>query len=120
VEGRKPGVAKTLTPINHIKPIMIDDREHYQLNQRFACEITHKKHWFHIREREELIVDTKTGEILTRYIDFETDIPPAASGTNLPGAYKLWMMKSSCENNYLPQQIQFNGFQQSVELLGSN
>jgi hypothetical protein len=58
-----PDVAETLIAYDNIKPIMVDGRERYQLNQRFAWEITHKSHWFHIREREERIVDTKIGEL---------------------------------------------------------
>jgi hypothetical protein len=43
---------------------MIDDLERYQLNQRFVWDIIYKPHWFHIREREERIIDTKNGEKL--------------------------------------------------------
>jgi len=92
-----PGVAETLVPIKNPPSERHGDVERYVLNQRFAWEIRHKPVRFHIWKREERIVDVKTGEILARYVDFNTDIPPAALGARRSGAYKLWMMKRSCE-----------------------
>jgi len=63
-------------------------------------------------------VDLKTGAVLARYVDFNTDIPPIALGARRPGAYKIWMMRRSCEEAELPQQIRFNGYLQSVRLSG--
>jgi len=92
-----PGVAETLVPIKNPPMEKKGDMERYVLNQRFAWDIIRKPHWFHIREQDERIVDTKTGKILARYVDFSTDIPPITYGVKSPGAYKIWMAKESCE-----------------------
>ena len=96
-KAENPGVAATLQPSKNLKSIQKGNRERYVLNQRFAWDIVRTAHWFHIQEREERIVDTKTGEVLASYVDFNTDIPPIALGVKRPGAYKIWMMKRSCE-----------------------
>ncbi len=96
-KANNPGVAETLRPSKDLNSTHEGNRERYVLNQRFAWDIVRTAHWFHIEEREERIVDTKTGDILARYVDFNTDIPPIALGVKSPGAYKIWMMKGSCE-----------------------
>lgn len=92
-----PGVSETLLPTKNTNYLTDGNRERYTLNQRFAWDINHKDHWFHIREREEVIVDTLNGEVLARYVDFDTDIPPLGIGGEGFSAYKIWMMKESCE-----------------------
>ena len=96
-KAENPGVAETLTPSGDLKSFHEGNRERYLLNQRFAWDIIQTPHGFHIREREERIVDTRTGEVLARYVDFDTDIPPIGLGIKRSGAFKIWMMKRSCE-----------------------
>ncbi|MCU7850520.1 MAG: hypothetical protein KZQ89_21620, partial [Candidatus Thiodiazotropha sp. (ex Lucinoma kastoroae)] len=68
-----------------------DGKQRYWLNQRFFWETVWTKHFFHVREWEERIVDLKTGEALARYVDFGTNIPPIGIGGNSLGDYKFWM-----------------------------
>ncbi len=114
-----PGVAETLQPSKGVNSTREGNRERYVLNKRFAWDIIRTNHPLHIQEREERIVDRKTDEVLARYVDFNTDIPPIALGVKSPGAYKVWMMKRSCESSDRPKQIMFNGYQQSTQSLGS-
>ena len=114
-----PGVAETLAPIE--KPVW--KREGHltrvALNQRFAWDTVTSRHWFHIVQRDERIVDTRTGETLAQYTDFVTDIPPIGIGADSLGDYKFWMRKRSCETGRsMPQQMMFNDFLDSVEKLG--
>ena len=113
-----PGVAETLVP--ELKPPWQKqgNRQRVPLNQRFAWDTITTWHPFHIREREERIVDVKTGEVLARYVDFDTDIAALGSGTRNLRDYKFWLMRRSCECPELPQQIQFNGYQYGIEMMG--
>ena len=92
-----PGVAETLVPIENPPLIRKDGVDWYFLNQRFAWAVKWEDKGLHIQRREERIVDRETGEVLAQYVDFRTDIPPFGLGTRRSGAYKLWMMKGSCE-----------------------
>jgi len=118
-KSENPGVAETLVPSNDLHSTHEGDTERYTLNQRFAWDIVRPPHWFHIRERDERIVDTQNGEVLARHIDFDTDIPPIGLGIRRPGAYKIWMMKDSCEAGDIRiNQVQFNGYFTDVKRLG--
>ncbi len=113
------GVAETLQPYTDVKSTHEGNRERYLLNQRFAWDVIRTNHSLHIREREELIVDTMTDEVLARYVDFDTDIPPTAMGGKGDGAYKVWMMKRSCESGNKvrtkPNKFMFNKFMYLVQ-----
>jgi len=116
-KAKNPGVAETLKPSRNLNSTRNGNRERYQLNQRFAWDIIYTKHPLHILEREERIVDTKTGDVLARYVDFST-----TQHTRDPHRFfdlKIWVGGQSCEASDLPEQIRFNGYQQSVQLLGS-
>jgi len=120
-KAENPGVAETLQPPKDVKSTREGNRERYVLNQRFAWDIVRTNHPLHIREREERIVDMKTDEVLARYVDFDTDIPPIALGVKRSGAYKIWMMKRSCEEGQVrPFKLSFNGYRQSVKQLGGD
>ena len=116
---KNPGVAETLVAIRNAPREVSGNRVRHPLNQRFAWDIVTTRHPLSIREREERIVDTKTGEVLARYIDFYTDFTTRTEVRNFHDL-KVWMSWRSCENPELPEQIMFNGYQQSVELLGGN
>jgi len=93
-----PGVAETLRPSKDLHSTREGNRERYVLNQRFAWDIRYTPHWFHIQERDERIVDLKTGEVLARYVDFSTDIQGVEVGSDKTiSDYKIWLGKGSCE-----------------------
>ncbi|MCU7937273.1 MAG: hypothetical protein KZQ99_20830 [Candidatus Thiodiazotropha sp. (ex Dulcina madagascariensis)] len=94
-----------------------DGHSRYWLNQRFYWETVWTKHLFHVREWEERIVDLKTGEVLARYVDFGTNIPPIGIGGNSLGDYKIWMQKSSCEKD-VQSRLAFAVLQKSIEEKG--
>jgi len=120
-KDENPGIAETLHPTDGAPSTKVGNTTTYSLNQRFNWEITETPQWFHIRKQDERIVDKKTGEILAQYIDFNTDIPPLGLGIKRSGAYKLWMMKGSCEHGMWPEkQIKFNGYYTAIKKLGSH
>ncbi|MCU7847952.1 MAG: hypothetical protein KZQ89_08070 [Candidatus Thiodiazotropha sp. (ex Lucinoma kastoroae)] len=102
----------------HITTLMLreDGKQRYWINQGFYWETIWTKHLFHIREWEERIVDMKTGEVLARYVDLGTNIPPIGIGGNSLSDYKFWMQKKSCGGGKeskkifreLKRQIRFN------------
>ena len=113
-----PGVAKTLTPYTDIRSTRVGFADRYQLNQRFAWEVERTQLPLRLERREERIVDTATGKVLARYVDFGTR-RQKINWWN-PRDYKFWLNYGSCETAELPSQIMFNGAYQSVKLLGSN
>ncbi|MCO6411335.1 MAG: hypothetical protein J5I92_01195 [Thiogranum sp.] len=96
-DAENPGVAQTLKPSSTTKSIREGTRQRYVLNQRFAWDIHHAQHPLHIRERDERIVDMKTGEVLARYVDFDTDIQVAGLGPRDIRDLKFWLKYKSCE-----------------------
>ncbi len=81
------------------------------LNWRFAWERRPRRHWFHIVETEEQIVDLETGEVLARYVDFHTDILGVSRGNAAGGIsdYKEWLIIGSCERRQrMPEMERFN------------
>ena len=119
MEKRESGCGGDLRPSKDLHSTREGNRERYILNQRFAWDIRYTPHWFHIQERDERIVDIKTAKVLARYVDFSTDIPPIALGARRSGAYKLWMMKGSCEvGPEKLKEMKFNDLFSSVKKLG--
>ncbi|HFD81386.1 MAG TPA: hypothetical protein ENK05_13490 [Gammaproteobacteria bacterium] len=98
-KAENPGVAQTLHPPERVESRQEGGRQRYVLNQRFAWDIRYTRHPLHIREREERIVDTRTGKVLARYVDFDTDIGGVSVGSSARGLsdYKIWLMRRSCE-----------------------
>jgi len=118
-----PGVAETLVPIKNPPLARQGDLDRYVLNQRFAWEIRRKRHPLYIIERDERIVDLKTGAVLARYVDFSTDIGGVETGYSASGLkdYKLWMMRRSCEaEGHKVNRGNFYKFEAEVEKLGGN
>jgi len=73
----------------------------YYLNQRFNWIIKHNGKFFPNRWRhEQEIVDTKTNEILARYVDFSTSQERRQAGWS---GWKMWLDNRNCsdgENNH--------------------
>jgi len=114
-----PGVAKTLKPIKNPPWRWMTEPKHILLNQRFTWETLTKWHPFHIRERDERIVDVKTGDVLARYVDFDTDIRALGLGPRYLRDYKPWLMRRSCERGQrMWQKEKFNDFSTVIENLG--
>ena len=71
--------------------------------------------------RDERIVDVETGEVLARYVDFDTDILGVERGTAARGLrdYKFWLVTGSCESGderrTRPLKFQFNKFMYLIE-----
>ncbi|MES9987280.1 MAG: hypothetical protein ABW077_05145 [Candidatus Thiodiazotropha endolucinida] len=105
----------------HITTLMLrgDGKQRYWLNQRFFWETVWTKHFFHVREWEERIVDFETGEVLARYVDFKTNIPPIGIGGSSLGDYKFWMQKGSCEKG-MKSQGEFAALQKYIKYKGEN
>lgn len=114
-----PRVAAKLTPIEHPKWQTKGNRTRVPLNQRFAWDIVTTLHPLHIRERDERIVDVQTGEVMARYVDFDTDIPNQFGVQRGLRDYKAWLGASSCElGERMKEKIKFNGFSSNIERLG--
>lgn len=112
-----PGVAETLEPIRNPSWTKQGETTHIPLNQRFALEITTRRRPLHIREREERIVDTCTGEALTRYVDFDTDVFGVERGSAARGIrdYKFWLAAGSC--NVIGRNVPKKSFNEFYHLI---
>ncbi len=112
-----PGVAQTLVPSKQTRSTREGDRERYKLNQRFSWDIIRTMYPLHIREREERIIDSQTGEVLARYVDFST-----TQNTREPHSFydlKIWVGGQSCEvgneRRTKPKNFEFNEFMYLVQ-----
>jgi hypothetical protein len=93
------------------------------LNQRFIWESRKSMAWYIVRRNEELIIDSKTNEVIAKFVDFDTTAPnnPVETG----GAeswrdYVSFLKISSCENQEHYNGIKFHNFRRSIKLLGEN
>lgn len=115
---KNPGVAETLAPVENPLSTKIGNTIRYQLNQRFAWDISYEKVWHIVRKTEERIIDTKTGEVLARYIDFSANVSGLYNANRLSD-YKFWFEAHSCEkgdgNRTKPQQYLFNRFKTLIK-----
>lgn len=91
-----PGVAETLTPIDRAPWIKKGNLTQVPLNQRFNWEFEKIIHPLKIHERDERIVDTKTGEVLARYVDFNTGVGNPLVADDSLRDYKWWIKVESC------------------------
>ncbi|PHS67780.1 MAG: hypothetical protein COB23_10180 [Methylophaga sp.] len=105
------GVAEILIPIENSSPKKMGKTTRYQLNQRFAWDITYSKIWHIVRKVDERIIDIETGYVLVQYIDFSASVSGLYNANKLSD-YKLWFEAGSCEQaNSLrtrPQKYRFN------------
>lgn len=85
-----PGVMETLVAFTDRRSA----RGAYMLNPRFNWAIRKDgPHWFYRWRREQEIVDTKTNDVLARYIDFGT-----GSGNigGPPKMFRFWLQSDYC------------------------
>jgi hypothetical protein len=106
-----PSLTKRLTPNVNPTPIIENNEQRYLLNQRIEWDIYTSKQLFGIRKTDQRIVDRLTGEILAKYIDFDTDIKEIGLGPRNFRDYKAWLKVDSCETNKSrPLENQFYKF----------
>ena len=96
-KAENPGVAETLAAVDGVESTQDGGRTRYVLNQRFVWEKREDKKIFGIREADHSIIDTKTGETVAAYTDFDTDIRPMGLGPRNLRDYKFWLKWNSCE-----------------------
>jgi len=113
-----PGVIETLHPIDNAAWITTGSKRRVPLNQRFAWGTITTSHPFYIREREERIVDIRTGEVLARYIDFYTDFTTRTKVCNFHDL-KVWMSWGSCERDgHKVNRGKYYDYEASIESIG--
>lgn len=116
-QAENPGVAKTLKPIKNAPWIETGNRVRLALNQRFAWDRYTTAEFLEIRKRDERIVDTQTGEVLARYVDFDDGLN--SRDPQRFRDFKLWLWTGSCEGGQkMPERIIFNGFKGIIEDIG--
>lgn len=104
-----PVVAETLMSEQNPAPIIKGNRQRYILNQRFSWDSQTSTSLFGIHERDERIVDLKTGEVMARHIDFNS----GQNQHNPQGLrdFKFWLYTESCEgDNTRPIERSFYEF----------
>jgi hypothetical protein len=74
-----------------------DGSQGYWLNQRFNW-VTRQEPYFplnHMIREEQTVVDSKTGEVLVRYVDFSASQEPRQAGLT---GWKFWLDSPHCSN----------------------
>ena len=116
-----PGVEETLQPSEVVDSMIDENRERYDINQRFAWLITSENVPLRIRKRDSVVIDKETSKVLARYIDFVTDVRAIGLGPRNMSDYKFWLKINSCESSGKKNnQIRFFEFEGAVEKLGGN
>ncbi|WP_156521223.1 hypothetical protein [Halothiobacillus diazotrophicus] len=91
-----PGVSETLVPSQSAATLLKPNIRRYMLNQRFVWDVTTSYRLLHIREREDRIIDIKTGELMAQYVNFDTDVGSVETGIRDFRDYKFWLNIGSC------------------------
>ncbi|MCL5975327.1 MAG: hypothetical protein M1270_05805 [Gammaproteobacteria bacterium] len=92
-----PGVSETLTPITKGNRKKTGNLTQIQLNQRFIWEYESIMHPLKINEINNRIVDIQTGEILARYVNFDTSVGNPVVRSDSIRDFKWWIKVDSCE-----------------------
>ena len=99
-KAENPGVVETLVA-NKGAPSkrqgdMVNYADTYFLNQRFNWVVKHNGQFLFNRWRhEQEVVDTKTNEVLARYVDFSTSQDQRQAGRS---GWKFWLANEHCIN----------------------
>ena len=120
-----PEVMKTLVPVKKGGVSRNGDMRNYvdtySLNQRFNWVIKKNGPLFINRWRhEQEVVDTKTGEVLARYIDFSTGYGELAVGGTDWRIVKFWLRDDHCSNGALYRDKTELIVQHATDPLGRN
>jgi hypothetical protein len=119
-KAENPGVAETLTPYKGPQTQREGDMENYidtyYLNERFNWIIKHNGKFFPNRWRhEQEIVDTKTNEILARYMDFSTSQERRQAGLS---GWKFWLDSRNCSDGGVNHGKMLQ-FESQIEILSN-
>lgn len=118
-KAENPGVAETLEPLTNAPWITEGNKTRVPLNQRFVWDTYTTREFMEIRKRDEQIVDTKTGDVLARYVDFDDGMSPRTPKRFRD--FKFWLVTGGCESGQkMPGRIEFNGFKGIIEDIGEN
>lgn len=92
-KAENPGVMETL--VANKKAVIIQNA--YVLNQRFNW-VVEQEPFFplnHMMRNEQQVVDSQTGDVLARYVDFSTSHERRQAGWPSSG-WKLWLRSDHC------------------------
>lgn len=92
-KAENPGIAKTL--VANKEPVVIQNA--YVLNQRFNWVVKQERYFplnYMMRE-EQQVVDSKTGEMLARYVDYSTSHERRQAGWS---GWKMWLDSPHCSS----------------------
>jgi hypothetical protein len=115
-----PGVAEGLVSMKGATSTNTENRVRHELNQRFAWDIIKTNKSFGIGERNNQIIDKKTGEMLASFVDYSTNISGIirSEERNIRD-YKVWMSKMLCEPDAVSKG-KFYQFESLIERMGEN
>ena len=91
-----PDVAGKLAPTKGAPSAKVGDMTTYFLNYRFNWIIKDSGPHFTIWREEHTVVDTKTGEVMGRYVDFRSGFRSFMAGHDDWRAIKFWLWKHEC------------------------
>jgi hypothetical protein len=97
-KSENPGVIETLVANRGAPHTFVGVRKNYSntffLNSRFNWIVKHNGQFLFNRWRDEQeVVDSKTGEVLARYVDFSTSQEPQQAGWS---GWKFWLASEHC------------------------
>jgi hypothetical protein len=115
-QRENPDVANTLVSNKNLTTLTIDGGERYLLNQRLAWDIYTSKGFLDMRKKDERIVDIVNGEVLARYVDFDSN--QRSHDYKSLRDFEIWIYIESCEvGNGMPEKIRFNDYFSTVSKL---
>ena len=111
-KAENPGVAETLVANKTAVPI----QNAYVLNQRFNWAIYEKRYFplNHMMREEQQVVDSKTGEVLARYVNYSVSHERRQAGWT---GWKFWLDSRHCAGGAL-NGGRLSTFMESATYLG--
>ena len=91
-QKENPGVIETLVQPKSPRQLAAGDRRVYELNQRFRWEVESTSKHLGLRETQNRIVDSITGEVLVRLIDYSDGMGKLQTFRD----FKVWLARNSC------------------------
>ena len=110
-----PGVSETLVPSKGSVTLPQPNIYRQTLNHRFFREWTRTPRSLYISESTHRIVDSKTGEVMAKYVDFDTKIGDLTNGLNSQFGYKFWLNFSSCKDFGIDPEGDFYHYSSAFE-----
>lgn len=105
-KSEHPGIAETLVPVSGAPSRKFGSENDYTYilptNQRFEWRVKKKGPFFlHRWRHEEQVVDSKTSEVLARYVDFSTGYGHV--GVQQRAGLKFWLQNAHCSDGAINQ-----------------